>query len=118
MRVSGRALLLLADEQLREHYCEASAFVFNPLADGFGHVFAEAMVCGTAVICSRISGAPDLITDGVEGGLFNYGADEQLASILDWAFSHPRELALMGARARQKALLSGWDSTKPRPFAR
>lgn len=99
----------LPRKQLRDHYCEASAFVFNPLADGFGHVFAEAMACGTAVICSRNSGAPDLVTDGVEGRLFNYGGDEQLASILEWALGHPRELALMGARARQKALMSGWD---------
>ena len=96
-------------EQLRDHYCEASAFVFNPLADGFGHVFAEAMASGSAVICSRNSGAPDLVTDGVEGRLFNYGADEQLASILEWALGNPDELALMGLRARQKALVSGWD---------
>jgi glycosyltransferase involved in cell wall biosynthesis len=95
--------------ELARHYCAANAFVFNSLADGFGHVFAEAMACGTPVICSRNSGAPDLITDGVEGRLFNYGADEQLASILEWALSHPHELALMGARARQKALISGWD---------
>jgi glycosyltransferase involved in cell wall biosynthesis len=95
--------------ELARHYCAANAFVFNSLADGFGHVFAEAMACGTPVICSRNSGAPDLITDGVEGRLFNYGADEQLASILEWALGHPRELALMGASARQKALRSGWD---------
>jgi glycosyltransferase involved in cell wall biosynthesis len=95
--------------ELARHYCAANAFVFNSLADGFGHVFAEAMACGTPVICSRNSGAPDLITDGVEGRLFNYGADEQLASILEWALGHPRELALMGTRARQKALTWGWD---------
>jgi len=99
----------LPHEQLREHYCEASAFVFNTAADGFGHVFAEAMACGTAVICSRNCGAPDLVTDGVEGRLFNYGSDEQLATILEWALGHPRELTLMGTSARQKALMSGWD---------
>jgi glycosyltransferase involved in cell wall biosynthesis len=71
--------------------------------------FAEAMACDTAVICSRNSGAPDSVTDGVEGRLFYYGGDEQLASILEWALAHPRGLASMGARARQKALMSGWD---------
>jgi Glycosyltransferase len=99
----------LPREQLREHYCEASAFVFNTVADGFGHVILEAMGCGLPVLCSRNSGAPDLVTDGVEGRLFNYGADEQLASILEWALGNPDELALMGLRARQKALVSGWD---------
>jgi glycosyltransferase involved in cell wall biosynthesis len=78
-------------------------------AEGFGIVFLKALACGTPVICSRNSGAPDLVTDGVEGRLFNYSADEQLASILEWALCHPRELALMGTRARQKAFMSGWD---------
>jgi glycosyltransferase involved in cell wall biosynthesis len=99
----------LPREKLRDHYREASAFVFNPLADGFGHVFAEAMACGTPVLCSRNSGAPDLVTDGAEGRLFDYGVDEQLSAVLEWALVNPGELALMGARAQQKASISGWE---------
>ena len=95
-------------EQLPAEYARAEAFVFNALADGFGHVFAEAMVCGTAVLASRNCGAPDLITDGVEGRLFDYGDDDQLATVLDWALSHPNEVHEMGAAARQRALSWGW----------
>src|SRR5437773_9731335 len=46
---------------------------------------------------------PDLVMEDNEGRLFKYAAGEQLASVLDWALCHPRELALMGARPRQKA---------------
>lgn len=99
----------LAREALIPHYSEAQAFVFNAMADGFGHVFAEAMVCGTPVLCSKNSGAPDLVSDGVEGRLFDYGADDQLAAVLEWALSHPTELAEMGVRGRERAMRWGWD---------
>ncbi len=94
--------------QLPAEYARAQAFVFNALADGFGHVFAEAMVCGTPVLASRNCGAPDLVTDGLEGRLFDYGNDDQLATVLDWALSHPHELEQMGAAARRRALSWGW----------
>jgi glycosyltransferase involved in cell wall biosynthesis len=96
--------------ELVSHYSSAAAFVFNPLADGFGHVFSEAMSCRTAVLCSRSSGAPDLVTDGAEGRLFDYGDEEQLASTLEWALSHPAELEQMGTRARERAMKSDWTN--------
>ena len=95
--------------RLGVEYGGAMAFVFNAIADGFGHVFAEAMACGTPVLASRNCGAPDLISDGVEGKLFDYGDEEALAATLDWALSHPRELAEMGAAARQRAQQCSWD---------
>ena len=96
-------------EQLAMEYCTAQAFVFNALADGFGHVFAEAMGCGTPVLASSNCGAPDLITDGVEGRLFDYGDDAGLATALEWALSNPTELADMGARARERARRWTWE---------
>ena len=96
-------------EKLPAEYGRAQAFVFNALADGFGHVFAEAMVCATPVLASRNCGAPDLVTDGVEGKLFDYGDDDKLATALDWALTHPAELQQMGVAARQRALSWGWD---------
>jgi glycosyltransferase involved in cell wall biosynthesis len=89
---------------LVNQYARAQAFVFNALADGFGHVFAEAMACGTAVLASRNSGAPDLIIDGEEGLLFEYGDDEALAVTLDRALTSPQELRQMGDRGRRRAL--------------
>jgi glycosyltransferase involved in cell wall biosynthesis len=95
-------------EELIPEYCRAQLFIFNALADGFGHVFAEAMICGTPVLASRNCGAPDLIQSGVEGLLYEYGNDEALAAHLDWALTRPAELKQMGLRARARALLWGW----------
>ena len=90
-------------------YWRAQAFVFNALADGFGHVFAEAMACGTPVLASRNCGAPDFISDGVEGRLFEYGDDDALGAALDWALSNPAKLEEMGVRARERAVEQSWD---------
>lgn len=95
-------------DELARHYQEASAFVFNSMADGFGHVFAEAMACGTAVLCSRNSGAPEMVADGVEGRLFGFGDDDQLGSVLDWSLSHPDDLKEMGRAARIRAEECSW----------
>jgi glycosyltransferase involved in cell wall biosynthesis len=95
-------------EQLKAEYSRAQAFVFNALADGFGHVFAEAMSCGTPVLASRNCGAPDLVRDGVEGKLFDYGDDEALGAALEWALTHPTELAEMGAAAKERAVECSW----------
>jgi glycosyltransferase involved in cell wall biosynthesis len=85
-------------------YSKARAFVFNALADGFGHVVAEAMACATPVLASRNCGAPDLINHGDEGWMFDYGDDGALAAVLDRALSGDGQLRQMGERARHRAL--------------
>jgi glycosyltransferase involved in cell wall biosynthesis len=95
--------------ELEPHYHEASAFVFNSVADGFGHVFAEAMACGTAVLCSRNSGAPEIVSDGVTGRLFDFGDDDKLGEVLEWALSHPEALREMGRLARLNAIHCSWE---------
>jgi glycosyltransferase involved in cell wall biosynthesis len=99
----------ISREELTRHYADASAFVFNPVADGFGHVFVEAMSNATAVIASRNCGAPDVIKDGENGFLIDYGSDEQLDSALEWALAHPAELADVGHRGFQRVQRWTWD---------
>ena len=95
---------------LQRHYAEASAFVFNAMADGFGYVIAEAMSCGVPVIASRNSGAPDIIEDKRDGLLIDYGADSELEAAIDWALTQPGELAAMGDSARAKASALTWQA--------
>jgi glycosyltransferase involved in cell wall biosynthesis len=99
----------LEREKLDQRYREAAAFVFNPVADGFGHVILEAMRCGTPVIASRHCGAPDTITNRVEGLLVDYGDQSQLISALDLALSNPAELREMGRAAADRARKYTWE---------
>lgn len=96
--------------ELQKHYAEASGFIFNAMADGFGYVIAEAMSCGVPVIASYNSGGPDIIEDKRDGLLVNYGAQPEFESTLEWALTHPIDLATMGAAAREKAASLTWQS--------
>jgi alpha-maltose-1-phosphate synthase len=98
----------MSREQLRLHYVESSAFLFNAVADGFGYVIPEAMSCGVPVIASKNSGAPDIIDDRSDGILIEYGINEQLEHALEWALNRPAELAAMGQSAREKAQQLTW----------
>lgn len=99
----------LPQRELGRHYREAAALVFNPVADGFGHVILEAMHAGTPVIASKNSGAPDTLSDRKEGLLVDYGDQDQLASALDWALTHPTDLVEMGKAAAERVSKWNWD---------
>ena len=52
--------------------CKSSdIFVFPSLQEGLPVALMEAMACGLPVVCSQIRGNVDLITDGVNGYLWN-----------------------------------------------
>jgi glycosyltransferase involved in cell wall biosynthesis len=95
-------------DRLAAYYTRAQALLFNALADGFGMVVTEAMSCGTPILASQNAGASMLVTDLHEGRLFPYGDDDALMTALDWALSHPAELAEMGSLARRKAAEWTW----------
>ena len=93
---------------LEIHYREASAFVFNAAADGFGNVILEAMSYGTPVLASRNCGAPDVITHGEDGLLIDYGDPIQLKEALEWSLTHESDLATMGRAARVRVAEYSW----------
>jgi glycosyltransferase involved in cell wall biosynthesis len=49
---------------------EASALVLPSRSEGMGRVVIEAQLRGRAVLGARVGGIPDLVTDGVDGVLF------------------------------------------------
>lgn len=64
----------------------------------------EAMACGLGVVCSRIGGTPDMITDGVDGLLVPQRSPGRLAAALrDLAF-HRAQLIRLGKAARLTAV--------------
>jgi glycosyltransferase involved in cell wall biosynthesis len=77
--------------------------------EGFPVSVAESFACGTPVICSRLGGMEEIVTDGRTGLHFTPGDSEDLAAKVEWAWTHPREIEEMGreARAEYKAKYIG-----------
>ena len=61
----------------------------------------EAFACGTPVIASRLGAMQDLIADGGTGFHFTPGDAQDLASKVEYAWTHPEILAAMMVEARK-----------------
>ena len=72
------------------------------LAEQFGNVLAEAMLCGTAVVGSTCGAIPDVIGDG--GLVFPEGDRESLAHCLQRLRDDPTERGRVAQRGMQRAL--------------
>jgi glycosyltransferase involved in cell wall biosynthesis len=73
---------------------EASALILPSRSEGMGRVVIEAQLRGRAVLGSNAGGIPDLVTDGVDGVLFDPAHID--LSVLD----DPAELRRLAANAR------------------
>lgn len=73
-------------------YYLACDIVFIPsLYDGMPNVLLEAMVCGLPVAAARAGGIPDVVSDGVNGFLFDAGDSVGAADALSRALSFVSE---------------------------
>jgi glycosyltransferase involved in cell wall biosynthesis len=67
----------------------------------FGMVLLEAAAAGVPAIAARIAGVPELVIEGKTGLLFDLQAPDDLASKVNWGWTHPAEMEAMGSVARQ-----------------
>jgi glycosyltransferase involved in cell wall biosynthesis len=69
--------------------------------EGFPMVLLEAMATGLPVIASRRGSLPEIVRDGTSGLLVPSGDPGAWAKALEWAISHPEQLAAMGQGGRR-----------------
>ena len=65
--------------QLAEYYANSDVFVFSSITDTFGVVIIESIACGTPVAAYRAPGPLDIIEEGVNGSMVEYGDELKLA---------------------------------------
>lgn len=68
----------------------------------FGMTIAEAFATGLPVLASRLGAMAEIVADGRTGLLFEPVNSEDLAAKVEWAWTHPREMAEMGREARRE----------------
>jgi glycosyltransferase involved in cell wall biosynthesis len=94
---SGWLGALAAMERLR-----AAKFLIVPSAcyEGFPMAIAEAYACGVPVIAAGHGSLAEIVRDGCTGLHFAPGDPEDLATKVEWAWTHPHEMETMGLVAR------------------
>jgi glycosyltransferase involved in cell wall biosynthesis len=78
VRFAGR----VSGEALRELYRRAICFL-QPGVEDFGIAAVEALACGAPVVALRAGGVLDIVTDGVEGVLFDEDRPEAIEAAID-----------------------------------
>ncbi|MCC5613918.1 glycosyltransferase family 1 protein [Nostoc sp. CHAB 5836] len=99
----------LMGQELGSAFASADAFMFPSRTETLGLVLLEAMAAGCPVVAARSGGIPDIVTDGVNGYLFEPTADIQgaLAATVR-LLEQKQQRDIIRQNARQEAESWGW----------
>lgn len=102
--VDCRDFGFLADTiSLRLLYSCADVFVAPSHAEAFGKTLAEAMACGTPVVCYDATGPADIVTHKVDGYKATPFDSQSLADGVEWIL-HSNDYKSHCANARKKVI--------------
>jgi glycosyltransferase involved in cell wall biosynthesis len=87
-------------DEIRELMQGARMLVFPSIwYEGFPITIAESFAYGLPVIASRLGSTAEIVKHGINGLHFDPGSTTDLATKVEWAWTHPEELAPMGRAA-------------------
>jgi glycosyltransferase involved in cell wall biosynthesis len=102
----------LAGEELASAYASADAFLFPSSTETLGLVLLEAMAAGCPVVGANRGGIPDIVSDGVNGCLYEPdgpdGGAGSLAAATQRLLGDPAQREQLRRNARQEAERWGW----------
>jgi glycosyltransferase involved in cell wall biosynthesis len=82
-----------------EYYMHlANYFVFPSHREGFPNVLLQAGAMELPVICSRIGGNIDIVTNNETGLIFKPGDEQQILSLLEYAIAHSQQMQTMAKK--------------------
>ncbi|MGQ9730240.1 MAG: glycosyltransferase family 4 protein [Candidatus Zipacnadales bacterium] len=94
------------EAEKRDALAAATLMAMPSRADALGLVYLEAWVYGKPVIGARAGGVQDLIVDGVDGRLVEFGDVTVLAKTIAELLEDPQAATAMGVRGQRKVLSS------------
>ncbi|MEO8285837.1 MAG: glycosyltransferase family 4 protein [Chloroflexota bacterium] len=110
VREKCRWLGFISDEDKRDLQAAGTVFCMPSRTDSFGIVYLEAWLNGVPVIGAWAGGVPEVVTDGVDGYLVQFGDVAALANRIQLLFQRPEAAHTMGEAGRRKVLAEHtWD---------
>jgi len=104
-----RILDQITNDERRAMYRSHHLFVLPSLVEGFGLVYAEALAEGLPILATPNSGAPDIITPGIEGFIVAPGSADTIAEAIELCLKDPSLLPAMSRAARIAASQWTWE---------
>jgi glycosyltransferase involved in cell wall biosynthesis len=100
----------LHGEELANAYASADAFIFPSSTETLGLVLLEAMAAGCPVVAARRGGIPDIVTDGVNGHMFDPDDPQGAIVATQRLLAQKDEREVLRQNARLEAEKWGWSS--------
>jgi glycosyltransferase involved in cell wall biosynthesis len=97
------------DEDLARVMSNSDMLLLPSLAEGFGHVILEAMLCGLPVLATNRTCAPDIFSGQDEGFVIEPGSATQIAEAIEWAAANRGALIEKGMAAENTARKYTWE---------
>jgi glycosyltransferase involved in cell wall biosynthesis len=98
----------LTGRELGSAFASADAFVFPSRTETLGLVLLEAMAAGCPVVAARSGGIPDIVTDGVNGYLFDPADDQGAIAATQRLLKQQEERESLRQNARAEAERWSW----------
>ncbi|CCH68234.1 Glycosyltransferase [Richelia intracellularis HH01] len=99
----------LVGNKLAAAFASSDAFIFPSRTETLGLVLLEAMAAGCPVVAARSGGIPDIVTDGMNGYLFEPTCDgEGAITATRKLLQQKQERDVIRFNARQEAEKWGW----------
>ncbi|MCP9834375.1 MULTISPECIES: glycosyltransferase family 1 protein [unclassified Cyanobium] len=100
----------LAGEELASAYASGDAFLFPSSTETLGLVLLEAMAAGCPVVGANRGGIPDIVSDGVNGCLYDPDKPASLPTAVERLLGDPAARRQLRLAAREEAERWGWPS--------
>ncbi len=91
-------------EEKRDAFDACDLFAMPSRYDSFGIVYLEAWRCAKPVIGAKVGAIPEVIEEGKDGLLVEFGEVDQLASAIISLLNNPDLCREMGERGRKKVI--------------
>lgn len=87
----------------------------HPIPELLGLTLLESMACETPVICTRVGGMPEIVTEGENGFIVEPNNPDSLKEKIAYFINNPEEARHMGHNARRTVLKKyTWDAVANR----
>jgi glycosyltransferase involved in cell wall biosynthesis len=94
----------ISEEEKRDAFDACDLFVMPSRYDSFGIVYLEAWRCGKPVIGANVGAIPEVIEEGKDGLLVEFGEVDQLATAVISLLNNPDLCREMGEAGRKKVI--------------
>lgn len=96
--------------ELAAAFASADAFIFPSRTETLGLVLLEAMAAGCPVVAAASGGIPDIVTDGVNGYLFDPTDPQGAIAATQRLLANQEERGILRSNAREEAERWGWQA--------